>query len=98
MEDKRMTSRNQINPNPERVWTVMVHLAGYHNLSEEMIYAIKEVYRVGVTEKFDVIIQFDPSAIGAPARRYVISLQQAARAQGAPGQDQVVGKLVKDGQ
>jgi Clostripain family len=54
-------------------WTVMVYMAGDNNLSEEMIYAIKEMYRVGVTNDFEVIVQFDPSALGAPVRRYVIS-------------------------
>jgi len=43
-----------------------------------MIYAIKEMYRVGVTPDFDVIVQFDPSAIGARTRRYVISQEQLA--------------------
>src|SRR5688572_32313631 len=53
-------------------WTVMVYMAGDNNLSEEMIYAIKEMYRVGVTKEFDVTVQFDPSGIGPRVRRYDI--------------------------
>ncbi len=60
-------------------WTVMIYFAGDNNLSEEMIYAIKEMYRVGVTEDVDVIVQFDPSAIGSPVRRYVISREQLTK-------------------
>ena len=28
-------------------WTIMVYLAGDNNLSDEMIWALKEIYRVG---------------------------------------------------
>ncbi len=70
---------NQMNkPKEKKNWTIMVYFAGDNNLSEEMIYAIKEMYRVGVTPDFDVIVQFDPSAIGARTRRYVISQEQLA--------------------
>jgi hypothetical protein len=57
-------------------WTVMVYLAGDNNLSEEMIYAIKEMYRVGVNRDFALTIQFDPSAIGPAVRRYEISREK----------------------
>src|SRR5881628_362305 len=66
--EKRMGSKKN--------WTLMVYFAGDNNLSEEMIYAIKEMYRVGVTEDVAVIVQFDPSAIGAPVRRYLISREK----------------------
>src|SRR6266487_2988566 len=69
---------NQMDKQKEKNWTIMVYFAGDNNLSEEMIYAIKEMYRVGVTPDFDVIVQFDPSAIGASVRRYVISQEQLA--------------------
>src|SRR5437773_2641310 len=69
---------NQMDKQKGKNWTIMVYFAGDNNLSEEMIYAIKEIYRVGVTPDFDVIVQFDPSAIGAPVRRYVISQEQLA--------------------
>ena len=54
-------------------WTVMVYLAGDNNLSEEMIYSIKEMYRVGASQDFAVTIQFDPSAISPKVRRYEIT-------------------------
>jgi len=60
-------------------WTVMVYLAGDNNLSEEMIYAIKEMYRIGTNDQFKVIVQFDPSAIGPETRHYVISRQDIDR-------------------
>jgi hypothetical protein len=73
--------------NPKK-WTVMVYFAGDNNLSEEMIYAIKEMYRVGVTSDVDVIVQFDPSAIGAPVRRYVITREELDKAVAAIGQQE----------
>ena len=57
-------------------WTVMVYLAGDNNLSEEMIYSIKEMYRVGASQDFAVTIQFDPSAIGPMVRRYEITREK----------------------
>ena len=69
---------NQMDKQKGKNWTIMVYFAGDNNLSEEMIYAIKEIYRVGVTPDFDVVVQFDPSAIGARVRRYVISQEQLA--------------------
>ena len=60
-------------PKPPNEWTVMVYLAGDNNLSEEMIYAIKEMYRVGTNNQFEVIVKFDPSAIGPGPQDYVIS-------------------------
>jgi Clostripain family len=76
-------------------WTVMVYMAGDNNLSEEMVYAIKEMYRVGVTENLDVAIQFDPSGVGAPPRRYLISTtpQRQRRLEG-----KVLSKFDEDGQ
>jgi len=61
----------------------MVYMAGDNNLSAEMVYAIKEMYRVGVTDKCDVLIQFDPSGIGPSARRHIIST--AERPKSLPG-------------
>jgi Clostripain family len=57
-------------------WTVMVYLAGDNNLSEEMIYSIKEMYRVGTNEEFELIVKFDPSAIGPEPQEYVISREK----------------------
>jgi hypothetical protein len=72
-----MVNRKEEERQPKE-WTVMVYLAGDNNLSAEMIYAIKEMYRVGVTQDLDIVIQFDPSAIGAQVRRYVISREELA--------------------
>jgi len=74
----KTNQRKTDKPKEKKNWTIMVYFAGDNNLSEEMIYAIKEMYRVGVTPDFDVVVQFDPSAIGARVRRYVISQEQLA--------------------
>jgi hypothetical protein len=41
-------------------WTLMVYLAGDNNLSDDMIWALKEVYRVGPPEGVAITLQFDP--------------------------------------
>src|SRR5262245_4920204 len=57
-------------------WTVMIYFAGDNNLSEEMIYAIKEMYRVGVNRDVNVVVQFDPSALGTDVLRYEITRKE----------------------
>jgi hypothetical protein len=63
------------NKHDERKWTVMVYLAGDNNLSEEMVYALKEMFRIGnnpeIRKIARVVVQFDPK--GARPRRYDFS-------------------------
>jgi cysteine peptidase C11 family protein len=40
-------------------WTVMVYLGGDNNLSEECLWSIKEMYRVGVSPTYAVVAQYD---------------------------------------
>jgi len=54
-------------------WTIMLYLAGDNNLSDEMIWAIKEVYRVGTPPNVAVTIQFDPSLKKRATRFYIIA-------------------------
>jgi Clostripain family len=51
-------------------WTIMLYLAGDNNLSHEMVWALKEAYRVGTPEGVAVTVQFDPSAEGRSTRFY----------------------------
>jgi hypothetical protein len=55
---------------PDKEWTIMVYLAGNNNLVEEMVFALREIYRVGSRDDFDIIIQFDT---GGPPRRFRVS-------------------------
>ncbi len=57
-------------------WTVMVYLAGDNNLTEEMVWALKEMK--GLTHgvpNLNVVAQFDSNGIGVPTRRYDLSKQ-----------------------
>lgn len=52
-------------------WLIMVYLAGDNNLGTAMTWAIKEIYRTYDPNKgVDVVVQFDPSAVGPHIRRY----------------------------
>jgi hypothetical protein len=51
-------------------WTMMFYLAGDNNLSDEMVWALKEVYRVGTPKGVAVTLQFDPLAEGRSTRFY----------------------------
>ena len=53
------------------LWTIMVYLAGDNNLSEEMVWALKEIYRVGAPNRVAVTIQFDPLSENRSTRFYV---------------------------
>ena len=50
----------------------MIYLAGDNNLSDEMIWALKEIYRVGTGNSCNVFVQFDPSSPHYGPRRYDI--------------------------
>jgi hypothetical protein len=52
-------------------WTIMLYLAGDNNLSDEMVWALKEVYRVGTPEGIAVTLQFDPLARGSSTRFFL---------------------------
>ena len=40
-------------------WTVIMYFAGNNNLREEMLFAVKEVFRVGPIENVDVVVLFN---------------------------------------
>ncbi len=58
-------------------WTVMVYLSGDNNLSEECVWALKEMYRVGATDRLAVIAQYDSKASHTPISRYIIGQNQS---------------------
>ena len=65
-----------MNDEAEKSWTVMVYLAGDNNLSEEMVWALKEMKewaqqpRAPKGCKINLVAQFDPSGMGIPTQRY----------------------------
>ena len=50
-------------------WTILIYFAGDNNLSEECVFALKEMQAVG-TNDYDVLVQFDPAGRGNPTRRF----------------------------
>lgn len=68
-------------PQSHLFWTVLIYLAGDNNLSEECVYALKEIKKVGTSlpstagreRKLNVIVQFDPLGRGNPSRRFIIT-------------------------
>lgn len=53
-------------------WTVMVYLAGDNNLTDESIYAMTEMRRIGSGGGVNIITQFDPKDDYLPTHRYHI--------------------------
>jgi Clostripain family len=64
-------SADASNNGHNRAWTIMVYLAGDNNLSDEMVWALKEIYRVGAPEGVAVTLQFDPLSANRSTRFYV---------------------------
>src|SRR5687768_9073014 len=65
-------------PMPDnKKWIVLVYQAGDNNLSEEMVYALKEMRRIGTTPEFKergrVLALFDPR--GVPPRLYDFNIE-----------------------
>ncbi|MGH9849903.1 MAG: clostripain-related cysteine peptidase [Blastocatellia bacterium] len=51
-------------------WTVMIYMAADNNLTEECVYALKEIQRVGAVEGIDTIALFDSGARGVKTKIY----------------------------
>jgi hypothetical protein len=62
-EDKRMADK--------KTWTILLYLSSDNNLSEEGVYALKEIKKVGAAD-VNVFAQFDPSGRGNKTRRFLI--------------------------
>ena len=58
-------------PIAKKPWTVMVYMAGDNNLDPEGVEDLKEMKKVGSTDKLNIIAQFD-RASGHVARRYYL--------------------------
>jgi hypothetical protein len=56
---------------PTKPWTVMVYMAGDNSLDPEGVEDLKEMKKVGSTDKLNIIAQFD-RAQGHVARRYYL--------------------------
>jgi hypothetical protein len=63
----------------KKEWTVMIYMAGDNDLSEEFIWSIKEIFRIGVSDKVAIVIEFDPQGKGN-SRRYELAVSKANRA------------------
>ena len=55
----------------KKPWTVMVYMAGDNNLDPEGVQDLKEMKKVGSTDKLNIVAQFDRAA-GHVARRYYL--------------------------
>jgi hypothetical protein len=66
-------------PMAEQEWTVLIYLAGDNNLSEECVFALKEMKKVGTRDPgkidpyFNLYIEFDPAGRGNTTRRFAIT-------------------------
>ena len=56
----------------EKQWTVMVYLAGDNNLDSAGVIDLKEMKKVGSTDRINVIAQFDRQGRGLNTNRYYI--------------------------
>jgi hypothetical protein len=57
----------------EKEWTVMVILAGDNNLSEEMLFSLREMKLAGANPQVNVIALFDPNEPGMPTQRFALN-------------------------
>src|SRR5215208_2012467 len=78
----------------QKEWTVLFYFAGDNDLSEEFIWATKEMFQVGVNEKVTVVIQLDTRGIDAPARRYTLTTQQESVTIESDGDMEEKGTLI----
>jgi hypothetical protein len=67
----------------EKTWTILIYLSTDNNLSEEGIYALKELKKVA-DKKVNIFVQFDPVGRGNNARRFHI---RCSEDKGKPDKD-----------
>jgi hypothetical protein len=72
-----------------KTWTILIYLSTDNNLSEEGIYALKELKKVA-DKKVNIFVQFDPVGRGNNARRFHI---RPLEANGKPG---IAGDVVEE--
>lgn len=60
-----------ITTTPKKPWTILVYMAGDNSLDPEGVQDLKEMKRVGSTDKINIVAQFDRAA-GHVARRYYL--------------------------
>lgn len=69
---KAAIKANGQNDSTQKKWTIMVYLSGDNNLSDEMVWSLKEMHRVGARKDFDVVVWFDPGGISSGPFKYEI--------------------------
>ncbi len=52
----------------KKKWTIMLYLAGDNDLSDEMVWALTELFRIKMPDQIAVTVQFDPLAEGSCTR------------------------------
>ncbi len=74
---RKSTSQAKVRSSSETkyTWTFMLYLAGDNNLSDEMVWALKEIFRVGTPEGVAVTVQFDPEEPDRSTRFYHLRRQ-----------------------
>jgi hypothetical protein len=91
-------------PSGDPQWTLLIYQAGDNNLSEECVYSLKEMKRVGAWDRHtkhvagqtcdtevrlvNVVVQFDPAGRGNPTRRFRI---RGAGGDGSLSDDELIG-------
>src|SRR5262245_7999086 len=54
----------------EMPWNVMIYMAADNNLSEECVYALKEINRLNLSDKINVVAQLDTNVRGIRPKRH----------------------------
>ncbi|HZS05330.1 MAG TPA: clostripain-related cysteine peptidase [Blastocatellia bacterium] len=67
--NKATVSNTPQKPDGGKRWNVMIYMAADNSLSEECVFSLKEMQRVGTGANVDVIAQFHSSAIEESPRR-----------------------------
>jgi hypothetical protein len=65
---------------PIREWTLMFFFAGDNALSPAMVSQMKAIKNAGFHSEANVIVQFDPNALGAPTQIYDVNRLRKLRA------------------
>src|SRR5215467_12605856 len=69
-EVNMLNSEPEINQSDIKPWNVMIYMSANNNLSEECVFALKEIDRLRLSDKINVVAQLDTNIRGVPLKRF----------------------------
>src|SRR2546423_15417405 len=79
MPNRKRTGRQRLGgPHEKREWTIMVYMGADNDLTDDCVFALKDMRTVATNKKAWIVAQFDPQDEYLPSQRYEIGKSKAS--------------------